>query len=322
MKKIVLAIFLLLATQYLMAQSNIPLPNGGFEVWQAKMGAGIPPINYEEPLQWTTSDTIGAITGDAKNVNVIKVSSPKKSGNYAIKLSTIKMQTGIPGFPDTLSGILASSNSIFNALASQPKGGFPFSAKAKSFKGFYAYQHGFARPDSAAIFVLLKSKGQTVGAATTLLGNSPTANLLYPFSMDFYIADSTAQVDSVFIVLTSSNYDNDKFAGAINSQLVLDDLSITTSSDNTNSMYNPAAVLDVRMFPNPAYNDISFENKSAEDVSVLLISSTGAKVLGFSLKAQEKQKHNIEHLAAGNYIYLVKNKHNKLVNGNTLVIVK
>lgn len=238
------------------------------------------PIGYEAPLNWNTSQIVGALF----NINSAFKANQSFAGTYALGLKTNLLNVG--GTVDTIPGIATTAQNLFsdNGVID---GGFPYNGSFIKVHGFYRYQP--VANDSASVAIWFKNNGVR---GDSFIIKLPAADVYTEFSLPFFI---TGSVDSANLVISSSNLDNDAIGFGVGSELWIDGLSFSNSGLNKQDV----KLSNIKVYPNPARNNFVILEGLSEPQIVYLFSIDG------KLLKSEKVidgKFNLPALSKGTYI--------------------
>lgn len=276
--KTIKSILLTLLTANTFAQ----IPNNGFETW-TNMGS------YENPGSWGTLNN----TTTGAGIYTATKGTPGSPGASYLKLTSKSTGLGV------VNGIAVSG--VLDSTTMMPKSGFAYAIRSANFTG--KWQHMIYGSSQGGITVLLTqwnvslNKRDTVAIANqTLSGMAMSwANFTIPFS---YMNGNNP--DSCIIFLRASGS-----APTANDYLWVDNLGfsgIVTGIEN-----NEITINEISVYPNPASHqiNISFENKSAQNVMLTIIDLNGkvilTKNLG-SLTGKRNETISTSEIAKGSYI--------------------
>lgn len=191
------------------------IPNNSFENWATKnKTVNIPIVGnqtsvFADPSGWSSSNVFTATSTFGNKPVVTKDSVQKMHLNASIKLKTDQFNLIIQNIK--VPGILVLANDIvvpfsgitgFNAN-NIPGAGMPFTAKPKSFFGYY--KDSIIGGDSISCYAVLKNKTEII--ATALFSTNNNQPNFTRFEADFnYI--SCKDPDSIYFVFATSKISN------------------------------------------------------------------------------------------------------------------
>ncbi len=220
----------------LSSKAQTLIPNFGFEDWETI-------ASYEEPLQWNTSNTPGALAG----LENVFPSGNAHSGTKSINITTQTNGTyNLPGAACTGNINVGGSGVSFS-------GGFPCGNRVANFNGFYKYMSNGL--DSATLITILfkrnGSQRDTIAMASKTFGISDTSQWS-SFAIPF-VYNSLGAPDSALVILLSS----DNLASAqLGSNLFVDDVTFSGLVASTNNI--SMLPVSVSVYPNPATEVLNF----------------------------------------------------------------
>ena len=277
MKVFTLSFLLLFTTGILMAQHDT-IPNPGFESWTYN-----PSPVYNTPDDWTT---LNPLTGALNVFTCYKDSSIVHSGNYSIQLVT-KSVAG-----HTAPGLVTTGT--VNAGSGSISGGIPISSRPVALQGWFEYAPNGS--DSAQMSISL-TKWDAVGDSEILVGYGDyyagsAVNSWSQFGTTItYLTNATP--DTVLLLFFASGSSNPQ----IGSKLWLDDLSYS---------YYPLGIAknqntSINVYPNPASNQIMFNNQNIQAKTLNLYSADGQLVKSVSLN-EGINIIDVKNIATGYYL--------------------
>ena len=270
------------------------LPNNSFENWTQYIG-------YTEPDDWNTPNQFTFLFD-----KTVSESTDAFEGSSSALLET-KSVLGI-----TLPGIITLADIYINFTDSTygVSGGFFLQENIFKLTGRYKYQG--VENDSATVFMYnFKNTAETgydtIGFGVNVMGN---ANEWTPFSV--YMFNLNNQVPDTFNVVISSSM---AIGAQVGSKLWVDSLSIYTNTGIID-LWGPKP--NLKAYPNPASNYITFETEEIINDSYISIYSPEGKLVlqqnfdGFSAMA------DISSLSKGIYAYKLMVK-NRIKNSGTFI---
>ena len=235
----------LLAFFALGAIAQDTIPNAGFEFWTQ----GGP--DYVDPNGW---QTLNSQTDIISILTCLRDSGTVHSGKYSVKLVT-KSGAGfiIPGILST--GQIHQSGAIDD--------GIPMSSRPTSLNGWYKYNP--VSNDTATFSISLTKAGSPIGAGAISVRD--TADWTY-FSVPVTYSSGNTP-DSVQLLFFSGTNQSSH----LGSTMWIDDLSY----GYTNGIVNVAADI-MKIYPNPANNQVTIDNGSTHALSLNIYSCLGQLV--------------------------------------------
>jgi len=301
MKKL-LSVSAILAFTILVCKSQ---PNSGFENWSTI-------FNIQSPDSWQTLNFLAAFS-PPNPISGTKVTGvDKHSGNYALKIKTIFVNNNpAPGSIDDTVG-LAFTGKI-NISPPSYKYGFPYVGRPEKLE-FWSKYIPVGNDMGGARIVLRKWNG--TGNDTIALGemtiSTTIAYSLFKIDLTYY---STELPDSAAIVFASSE-DGDN--ARVGSAIYIDDIALTGwVGVNEQNFYSNK----VKIFPNPAKDDLKILAQFDEANQVNLIDASG-KQMGIYKIQNYCANINTMIFAEGIYIYEIRDKKNKILTKGKFNVIK
>jgi hypothetical protein len=282
MKKLFYTLVLIIIANSCFSQ----IPNSGFESW-TNMGS------YENPDSWGTLNNTTALS----SVYTATKGSPGSPGSYYLKLTSQTIG------PLVANGIAVSG--VLDSITQLPKSGFPYSLRPQSFTG--KWQHMISGSSQGSISVLLTRWNTVSGARETIANADKTLSGMAmgwaSFSIDFTY-QSGEFPDTCIIVLKSSGA-----APAQGDYLYIDNLAFSGSA--TGILESVDQNSSIKMFPNPANNEIEFSSpKSFQNGDRLIICDIlGNKIFEKHIN-ENSFKINTSGFSNGMYICKIFNRYN------------
>lgn len=299
LKKSILFI-LLIACGWASAQ-----PNGGFENWT-------PEFNYEIPDNWQTLNFL-SLASPPSDVSAFKaVGIDKHSGNYALKLKTVQVNSG--QFPAELGDSIGGAfTGKINFSPFFYKFGYPYNGRPEKLEFWAKYTP--VGNDTASAAVILRSWNGAVNdtIAMGLMAIPPSAVFtFYELTLD-YIEDFLP--DSAVIAFYPFK---DTVNVRLGSTLYIDDVAFTGWVGLEES---PEKQPLVSVFPNPAKNSITFCTTAKRDGNIQIRDISG-KLLSSTMLTDDKTSVNTSLFPAGIYIYEISDSENNLLQRGRFSVTK
>ncbi|PLX11195.1 MAG: hypothetical protein C0598_08720 [Marinilabiliales bacterium] len=292
MKKIFILLFSLLSIS-LFSQT---LPNYDFEEWNNI-------IIYEEPANWNTPNPFTSLLGTV----TVNKSNDAYTGSHSAKLETKNlMDINLPGvmtLADININLLDSSYSV--------TGGFFLQENIFKLTGWYKYEG--VGEDMASILIYNFRNTEETGYDTIGYGYGFLENASEWTQFTVYMQNimHNAVPDTFNVVIASSQ----AIGAQVGSTLWVDSLSIYTNTGIID-LWKPKTALKV--YPNPAIHNISFETESRINNGILSIyNSIGEKIVDIPF-ADNSATFNVRDLTSGIYTYTLREK-NKILNSGTFI---
>ena len=293
MKKFILHIAILLIINCQLSIVNCSAqPNGGFENWTTT-------FSYEDPDGWQTLNFL-SLNSPPNPLSAFKATGiDVHSGNYALKLTTIFINN------NPASTIFHHDTACFcftgkiNISPFSYQYGFPYTGRPEKLEFWSKYTP--IGTDIAGAFVsLLKWNGVShdtiADGGITILATS-TYNL-FQLNLNYR---STALPDSATIAFTPSQ---DSAAARVGSTLFVDDVSLIGWVGIDQYDINSTKV---KVFPNPAKDNITIHAQIDDADNVQLIDASG-KLQGIYKIQNYTSDINTSAFAEGIYFYEIRDK--------------
>lgn len=299
-KLMIISVILIFAPTF---QGNAQ-PNGGFENWSTV-------YNIQEPDNWQTLNFVSL--NPPNPLSAFKATGiDKHSGNYALKLKTVYFDNN--PFP---SDIGDSTGAVFTGkITLSPfayKYGFPYTGRPEKLEFWSKYTP--VGGDTAGVLVILKKWNGIESDTIAIGGVNINATTGYsPFQTDLvYYSDELP--DSAVVGFASSKT---PLLARLNSTLYVDDV-IFSGWVGVNQYDKKNAEL-VKIFPNPARENVKILTSVEEADNVKVIDASGKIMGGYKIRNWEANI-NTGVFADGLYIYeILDNKNRMLIKGKFYVV--
>lgn len=277
MRKLYIAISILLASATSSIAQNAATPNPGFENW-TQVG------NRFDPTNWNTLNPSTAI------LNVLtctRATAPDvHSGTYAIKLTT-----------KSVFGITANGTATTGKIKTTPpygvSGGIAYAARPDSMVGWYKYTPASAADSAFIEYISFAPNKDTIGFARFYTPNVAVSTYQrFSVPISYW---SAAATDTAYWLFTASDGVNP----VINSALYVDDIDLIFNTSGINSHANND-VFTVTNYINE--NVIKVINSSSLDALLTITDASGRTVKTTTVTTGENN-FSIDELAAGVYYY-------------------
>ena len=301
MKKIITTISLAILGFGAFAQGVIP--NGGFTTW-----TGVAASGFEKCANWKLSnDTINNLLGQAGNVyennsnGSFFITSPSLqvfSKSYTPLTTAVK----VPGVAVSGANSTITINPVTNAFSFS--GGYPFTDRPDSLKGFFGYTAG-AGTDTAAISVVLSKWNTTLNKRDTIaiaVRKIRTSAAFAAFADTLHYFTATPPDTCMIVIMSSTSFP----AIDLTSMLYVDDLSFAgidnTTFPSPSGMAVSAVKTSLSLFPNPAGNSITIQSNAAMGNRVVFMNMLGQAVKTVVLTSKD-QRIDVSDMQNGVYLY-------------------
>jgi len=325
MKKIFIALCLLVATAPLFAQ--VTLPNNSFENWE---GGSFSSFSYTHPSGWTTA-LVGNVTTEVFGVTVpipVTVAFGEKvsdahSGSFALKLKA--NQVGIPGYDQytftcpgiaqlgtaegfsiplsTITSIMGGIDSTFDfsnledlaSLTQLVAPGDACTSTPAALRMWVKYLP--AEGDQMSVVAYTKLNGAIVANASFSTGETMNEYT----QIEAYFDNPLAACDTLGIMIMSGGANTSE-----STELYVDDVELAynvgiTTNETARTM----------VFPNPATEYLYVEPNTQDVFNLQLIDLTG-RVVAALRGVVGQQQINVSGMAPGVYMLKVESKDNVL----------
>jgi hypothetical protein len=290
MRKLYIAISILLTAAASSNAQNAATPNPGFENW-TQVG------NRFDPTDWNTLNPSTAI------LNVLtctRATAPDvHSGTYAIKLTT-----------KSVFGITANGTATTGKIKTVPpygvSGGIAYAARPDSMVGWYKYSPASAADSAFIEYISFAPNKDTIGFARFYTPNvAVTSYQRFSVPISYW---SAATPDTAYWLFTASDAVNP----VLNSALYVDDIDLVFNTSGINS------VADNNVFTVTNYindNIIKVMNGSSIDAQLTITDASGRVIKTVTVSSGENN-FSIDALATGVYYYqIIQAKQNSHATG-------
>jgi hypothetical protein len=296
MKKI-LFVFLIFTSLISFSQS---LPNNDMEEWENF-------LIYEEPENWNSPNPFTALLGEF----AVSKSNDAQSGNHSAKLTTLSILDGQLVIPGLLT-LADFSINIFDSSYSI-SGGYYLQENVHKVTGWYKYSG--VEGDSASLFMYnfknsVATGFDTIGAGYAFLTD---ADDWKPFTILMQNFNSSIP-DTFNIIISSSSL----LSAKEGSSLLIDNLLLHTNTGIIDLWNNTKPL---KVFPNPATDNINFKTNIFENGSVLTIYDNFGKEIVNKEFENIQTKIDVSGFTPGVYVYKL-TLNNRLLNSGTFIKTK
>jgi hypothetical protein len=303
MKKIITLIIGFIPLSFAYAQ----IPNYDFESW-----------NSDNPTNWITSNTIYSTVDFVRNItrplSVVKTLSGF-SGSYAVTLQNVT-GTSLGLTKDTLAGIMAVATAT-------GKEGFPISQRYISLNGYYKFVQGGNETnqkfDTASILIGVSRWNENT-KSREIIGRSQYSIFLNTSSYTYFnlnIEYNSANIPDSAQISISSSLSKVKYPGT---SLTLDKLTFDGVTPLTTAgIRNKLLSETIIVYPNPATEEINFNNIPAEASLIELRDLAGRKIQSIKVSS-DLMNIKTNAISSGIYIYSILNESGELIGINKISI--
>jgi len=301
MKKVV-AIFFIFVCGILTGQAQ---PNGGFENWHTEFSSQVPD-------SWQTFNFL-TITFPPNPLSVFKTSGiDKHSGNYGLKLETVYINNNpAPGtIDDTIGRIFTGKITISPPSIHY---GFPYSGRPEMLEFWCKYVPvGMDTAGAAVILRRWNGNGNDTIASGIAIIKATASYTLFQMGLTYL---STALPDSAIIAFASSKRASQARVG---STLYLDDVAFTGwVGIEKNDLFSDK----IKIFPNPATDEINIFAQIEEAKSVKIVDALGKNIAEYKIQNYNATV-NTSILPEGIYFYEIADGKNKILTRGKFNVVK
>lgn len=264
---------------------------------------------YDTPNGWATLNVLSTSLGGNNPISVFK-STDVHSGTLACKLKTVRLSSPPSGWTmqDTI-GFMATGSINLAGISF----GYDYAQRPTTFNFWAKYIPNGADTASAYI-LLLKRNGtvrDTIGAGYYVIPNAVASYTEYMVPIIYNSTHTGVNPDTAIIAFSSSGENKPKE----NSELLIDDLSFGLPS-GINEINETETV---RVFPNPAVNEVNFSFSSGNPRNVTVFSVAGQYISTYNV-TNNTLRINTEKLAAGAYWFSVKNDSGNILNSGQFTV--
>jgi len=299
----------LFATTFVFSQGFV---NNSFEQWTS---GG----TYEEPANWATLNPL-SFFAPGFPITAEK-STDVHSGQYALKLTTKAGNpdfTPFPEFDQTFTKDTFPGLAILGGQIGSPVRGIPFNWRPEIVNFMYKYTS--VGGDSAGlIFMLSKwdsNTNQRITVGGAMVSMNATVNSYTGKNVPLQFVDSS--IPDTLTIIAFSSFDalyllensTPVHAAIPGSTLLIDDISMLVTGMDENT----ANGFDVKLYPNPATNELSIYCVPGNSVNVEFYDMKGRLVHAVSVN-QMLSKTDVSGLPSGIYVYKVKKGNSILRTG-------
>jgi hypothetical protein len=320
--------------------------NAGFETWNNfTVMTGFPgSVALEAPTTWSGTDSLiagltlpASLLGiDIDPVTQIIKSNDAHSGTFAAEIKTANLGDSLGNVPAALINakinfdiLSVGANPDFSSLLSlfTFTGGTPaLGRKVDNVKAWV--KAASTNLDQASITVNALQKAKTaanadtlilIGSGVGLVSANPNNDYVETTVNVTYINPSNTATDTLIVIFSSSAVAGSGTEFTEGNKMLVDDVSMTTSTGSSLSIRQPVFADDIALvYPNPAKNIIYFNLNTfqkADDYILTVTDASGRAILTENLKQQVNEK-NVSGWAKGSYFYSLTNtKNGKHLNG-------
>ncbi|MES2478356.1 MAG: T9SS type A sorting domain-containing protein [Bacteroidota bacterium] len=266
------------------------------ETWNTYKSGSIP-VTMEKPTGWASSDSVICpivyLMTSSYTPRVSKSTTVFHSTTTSAKLETPSTDT----FPTLITNAAIKIN--LTTYAYSYSGGTPVTKRINFVKSWAQYQHGSAN-DTGRMLVYATKVGIAAGGKDSVIGQgeadiTSTSTFLQKTVYIKYV-DATTVPDRIIVAFQSSRLAV-RPAGTI---LYVDDVTISDPTGIETPLINDE---NIKVFPNPALNQLHISADINESLNIVLYNTTGQAVLHQQIN--QEADINVSALSAGNYVYVI-----------------
>lgn len=223
----------------------------------------------ELPRYWDGFNRQVIINGNnfGEVICVTKDSADPQDMDYSVRLEN-KVVLGGGAVPGMLTN--GNLNIDFMSQNGDITGGYPYSQKPSSFKGWYKYNP--ANGDTALISIWFKQAGQEIGGGEIKIANSTNLWTQFNVNINFLIG---TQPDTMVILIASSSKKNNVPPGSV---LDIDHIWLEGGTLSSNNLDNNSPKFNI--YPNPSSDFINIETmENGGKNNINIYNCLGEKVL-------------------------------------------
>ena len=299
MKKLVFILAILLVAPIYKGEAQ---PNGGFENWSTQ-------YTYENPDNWQTLNFV-SILGDP--LSAFKTTGvDKHSGNYGLKLQTIFLNSNpAPGVLRDTMGYLFTGK--INTSPPSLKYGIPYVGRPEKLEFWAKYIP--VDTDLAGASVILQKwngiKTDTIAMGSVTI-DTTISFTLFQINLVYY----SNELSDTVVIGFSSSYSKQR--ARVGSALYLDDVALT----GWVGIDEHSLADKVKVYPNPAKDNITIHTQIVEADNVQLIDALG-RLAGVYKIQNYDANINTAAFAEGIYFYELRDKKNKILTKGKFNVIK
>lgn len=283
----------------------IAQPNPGFENWHTE-------YSYQVPDSWQTYNML-SLTLPPNPLSAFKASGlDTHSGNYSLKLKSIFVNNNpAPGSIDDTIGGTYTAKIIVNPYSTLF--GFPYVGRPEKLE-FWAKYFPIGNDIAGAGVVLQKWNGS--GHDTIASGEieimETVSYTLFEFTLTYF---SEALPDTAAIAFVVSRH---PATARVNSTLYVDDISLTGWVGIDEKEVNKDKV---KVFPNPAKDNITIFTEIKDASNVLIVDITGKPLARYVIN-DFSAKINTSMFNDGVYFYYISDKKDRVLFRDKFDVIK
>lgn len=261
---------------------------------------------YDTPKGWACLNILSNSLAGSNPISVFK-STDVHGGTTACKIKTVYLNSPPSGWylQDTI-GLMVAGN--IGGIPPAITYGYAYASRPTTLEFWAKYTPNGADTASAAI-VLLHDNGSgkdTIGAAYLAIATTTVSSYTkYVMPIIYNPAFPSTNPDTAVIAFASSGENRPQ----VNSELLIDDIFLGFLSGVNENETAPV----ISFYPNPAQKEINFSFPNTAPTSVTVISIAGQHIGTFAIE-NKALKLNTEKLAAGSYLFVVKDKDNTVID--------
>lgn len=293
MKKIFTVLSLMAFNYTSQAQAIV---SADMETWSNYTVASVP---LQKPTGWASSDSVIcpivflSTTPPAYTPRVTKSTSVFHSSTASAKLESPATDT----FPTLITNAVIKIN--LSTYAYSFSGGTPVSKRIAFVKAWTQYSHTAAK-DTGRMLVYATKVGIGAGGKDSVIGQGEAEVTLSSSFVQKEVfvkyVDATTVPDRIIVAFQPSKLAV-RPGGTI---MYVDDVTISDPTGIETPLFNDQSI---KVYPNPALNELHISSDLKQTLKVQLYNSTGQLVL--SQYINQNADLNVSALTPGNYIYVI-----------------
>lgn len=293
-------LFILIAGLACASQGDAQTIIGGdMETWKSYTSIIVP---LTRPDGWNTSDSLYSIlklaSGSTYTGRVTKSTTIKHTGTASAKL--------ISG-TDSLPSVLTNATIEFDVVSGEviTSGGTKVTTRISAVNAWIQYASA-GSADTGLVYVEAYKNGIGAGGTDSLVGSG--SELIVPgssftkVSAELEYDNATVVPDRIMVGFITSL---DDVAPPAGTTMYVDDVTMSGTTGIETPLVNDQ---NIKVFPNPAVNELHVSTELNEPMVVELYNTRGQVVL--SQKIQKQAEVNVSGLASGSYIYVISSQEN------------
>ncbi|MDL2296549.1 T9SS type A sorting domain-containing protein, partial [Bacteroidales bacterium OttesenSCG-928-E04] len=314
MKKLILTIFVLSMSGFIVAQENIE--DGGFEAKWEKFNVSDRP-DFSEYWDYSHSDEDDLV----RTLNLLAVIPPLPSlttklttyreesdvhgGKYAIKLVSVKFNDDlfVPGAFGTISNtfiddFLGTDEGEGEAGSIGVTVDFASTSIPKRLTGYYKYAP--VKGDSAVIEIEFYNNGEKIASGKMLEYSNVGTWTKFDIPITPIVDTPATEIRMLFISSAGYNFDDLMTCkGQVGSALYIDDIAFNYESSLKENILSD---VQVKTFPNPASETVTFTFNQIMQGNLVIYNILGAEIATYPIH-NDRIDISVNNLESGTYLF-------------------